>query len=150
MTKKEPQQNILEFAITREQKAHEFYLNLARQTNHPLKRMLFERFAREELSHMEKLQSHLFGTWELPALESAPPLLANDSFQELNPQIKEQLHKVIANAMQKEKNSFRLYMDMAMKVKDETIRDTLMALAKDEANHQALLEMEFDGLAEGA
>jgi len=148
VSKKEPKQNILEFAITREQKAHEFYQNLARQTDHPLKRMLFERFAREELSHMETLQSHLSGSRELAAVESAAPLLAEDSAREIAPQIKAQLRNMIANAMQKEKNSFRLYMDMAMKVKDETVRDTLMALAKDEANHQAFLEMEFDRLSE--
>lgn len=144
MSKKEPQQNILEYAITREQKAHEFYLDLARQTDHPFKRMLFERFAREELSHMEKLQTHLSKDSELAAMEIAAPLLANDSAQEITPQIKEKLRKVIANAMQKEKKSFRLYMDMAMKVNDETVRETLMALAKDEANHHALLEMEYD------
>jgi rubrerythrin len=144
MSKKEPQQNILEYAITREQKAHEFYLDLARQTDHPLKRMLFERFAREELSHKEKLQTHLSKDSELAAMEVAAPLLANDSAQEITPQIKEQLRKVIANAMQKEKKSFRLYMDMAMKVNDESVRETLMALAKDEANHHALREMEYD------
>ena len=149
MSRKEPQQNILEFAITREQKAHEFYRDLAQQTDHPLKRMLFERFAREELSHMEKLQTHLSGSQELAAVDSAAPLLAEDSAQEISPQIKEQLCKIIAHAMQKEKNSFRLYMDMALKVTDETIRETLLALAKDEANHQAFLEMEFDRLSKG-
>ena len=148
MSRKDPQQNILEFAITREQKAHEFYLDLARQTDHSLKRILFERFAREELSHMEKLQTLLSGYKELAAVGSAMPLLADDSVQETTPQIKEQLRNVIANAIKKEKNSFRLYMDMAMKVNDETVRETLMALAKDEANHQAFLEMEFERLSD--
>ena len=149
MSKKEPQQNILEYAITREQKAHEFYQDLARKTDHPLKRMLFERFAREELSHMEKLQTHLSGARELALVESAAPLPAEESTPDIDPQIKEQLRKIIAHAIQKEKNSFRLYMDMALKINDETIRETLIALAKDEANHQALLEMEFDRLADG-
>ena len=148
MSRKEPQQNILEYALTREQKAHEFYLDLARQTDHPLKRMFLERFACEELSHMEKLQTLLSGSKELAAVGSATPLLADESAQEITPQIKEQLRNVIANAMQKEKNSFRLYMDMAMKVNDETVRETLMALAKDEANHQAFLEMEFERLSD--
>ena len=147
MSRKDPQQNILEFAITREQKAHEFYLDLARQTDHSLKRILFERFAREELSHMEKLQTLLSG-YKVLAVGSAMPLLADDSVQETTPQIKEQLRNVIANAIKKEKNSFRLYMDMAMKVNDETVRETLMALAKDEANHQAFLEMEFERLSD--
>jgi rubrerythrin len=147
MSKKEPQQNILEFAITREQKAHEFYQDLARHTEHPFKRMLFERFAREELSHMQRLQSHL-AQGELDGVEAdTAPLLADDPAEEISSQLKEQLRSVIANAIQKEKKSFRLYMDMALKVSDETIRETLMALAKDEANHQALLEMEFDRLA---
>jgi len=149
MSQKEPQQNILEFAITREQKAYEFYQNLARQIDHPFKRMLFERFAEEELSHKEKLQTYLSKDRELAAIEVAAPLFANDSAQEITPQIKEQLRKVIANAAQKEKKSFRLYMDMALKVNDKTVRETLMSLAKDEANHQALLEMEYDCFSEG-
>ena len=143
------QQNILKFAITREQKAHEFYQDLARQTDHPLKRMLFERFAQEELSHMQRLQSHL-SLEELVGVEgSAAPLLDDDSPEQLTPQLKEKMSNVIANAMQKEKSSFRLYMDMALKISNESARETLMALAKDEANHQALLEMEFDRLSDG-
>lgn len=144
MSKKEPKQNLLEFALIREQKAHQFYQDLAQQTNHPIKRMLFERFAREELSHMDKLKTHISPSGELADLDIVAPLLAEDSDEQMTPQIKEQLCRIIANAIQKEKNSFRLYMDLAMKVHDESAREILMELAKDEANHQALLELEFD------
>ena len=149
MNKDIPQQKLLEYAVAREEKAHEFYKNLARQADHPIKRQLFERFAREELSHKEKLKKQLSineGQMEFAQIDST--YLPDDKELEVDQQAKAQFVGILSAAIQREKNAYRLYMDMALKISDEQARETLISLAKDEAHHRALLEMELNQLAD--
>ena len=48
--------DILDYAIGREQDAHDFYLRLAEQAKRPGMRELFSHFAGEELGHKRKLE----------------------------------------------------------------------------------------------
>ena len=150
MHEENPQQKLLEYAITREEKAHEFYQNLARQADHPLKRRLFERFAREELSHKEKLEKQVSIEQEqmVSVSQIDSKYLPDDRELDVNQETKVQLLGILSAAMQREKNAYRLYMYMALKTSDEQTRETLIDLARDEAHHRALLEMELDQLAD--
>jgi rubrerythrin len=46
--------------------------------------------------------------------------------------------------MKKEKASYKLYFDMASSVESETLRQTLLGLAQEEAKHKLRLEIEYD------
>jgi rubrerythrin len=49
-------EEILDFAIAREQEAHDFYMDLAKKAERPGMGGLFQQFAREELGHKKKLE----------------------------------------------------------------------------------------------
>ena len=46
--------------------------------------------------------------------------------------------------MRMEKAAFRLYSDMAAMAEDEAIRQSLLALANEEAKHKLHFEIEYD------
>jgi rubrerythrin len=56
------------------------------------------------------------------------------------------LSELILWAMEKEKTSFRLYIDMLGMVEDKQSRQTLMELAEEEARHKMRFEVEYDKL----
>ncbi len=52
-------------------------------------------------------------------------------------------------AMQKEKASFRLYIDLISTVTEPSLRETLIELAEQEAKHKIRFELEYDLLMAG-
>ena len=51
---------------------------------------------------------------------------------------------VLAFAMKKEKTAYTLYSNLASIAQDEQLRDTLLKLAQEEANHKLRFELEYD------
>ncbi|MBN1846750.1 MAG: ferritin family protein [Sedimentisphaerales bacterium] len=147
MTRADHLRKILEYAIARESKAHAFYRNLALQADDPLKRTLFERFAGEEFGHKQRLEKQLqhIDPQQLPA-DLPEGFVGVDAPDADDAETLTQVQQVLQAAMRKEKASFGLYMDMAFKIKEPTAREMFLLLAKDEANHRALLEWECDRL----
>ncbi|CAK0779854.1 hypothetical protein CCP3SC15_6990002 [Gammaproteobacteria bacterium] len=47
-------------------------------------------------------------------------------------------------AMKKEKAAFKLYTDLAASTDDVGVRNTLLALAQEEAKHKLRFEIEYD------
>lgn len=147
MGKVDSDQEILEFAIFRENEAHNFFLALAeRVVDSNIKKML-EDLAAEELEHKEKLELEIMKTGRTVSTELRPPrpssdyILADDSTQ-LDMDVKD----VLLMGMEKEEASFRIFVNMIPKIHDEQSQELLLALAEEEVKHKLRFEIEYNNI----
>ena len=138
-------EDILEFAIHREVQANAFYLALAGRMVNPQKQQVFEELANEEMKHKERLELEVLKTGKV--VKSA----AADQGSEINYDIvgvdgglDMEYKDMLALAISKERASFRLYVDLAGRAKDEKTREVLLELAEEEAKHKFRFEIEYD------
>ncbi len=54
------------------------------------------------------------------------------------------LEDALALAMQREKVSYRLYLELAAEAEEESLVEVFISLAHEEANHRVRLEVEYD------
>ena len=137
---------ILDFAIGEEQKASDFYNDLAARVSKPNIREIFENFAKEELGHKAKLMAAKEGKALQRSEKKILDLKIGDHLEqvELTPNI--DFQDALILAMKAEKNAFRLYSSLAEQADDPAIRETLMSLAQEEAKHKLRFELEYDEL----
>lgn len=135
---------ILEFAMAREQQAHDFYMMLASTVDQEEMKGTFVRFAKEELGHKRKLE-------QIRAGSSRLPMLAKETFVSISryalpapPDQEMDYTQSLILAMNREKTSFRLYADLAEACEDIMLKQTFMALAQEEARHKVHFELEYD------
>ena len=134
---------ILEFAINNEQKAHDFYMDLAQRV--PGMKAVFEGFAQEELGHKAKLQGVkekgrlVTSTKKVIDLKLADYLVEVDSS---NGELEYQDALILA--MKREKAAFRLYSDLANTTDDNDLKLLFLGLAQEEAKHKLHFEVAYD------
>ncbi|MGQ9572264.1 MAG: ferritin family protein [Dehalococcoidia bacterium] len=135
---------ILDFAIGKEEEAAQLYTSLARQTRKPWMRQVFEEFASEEAGHKQKLLAIKEGKLLLPAAEKVMDLKIGDYLKDVEPSLDLDYQEALIFAMKEEKAAFKLYSDLAAATDDEALRATLLALAQEEAKHKLRFEIEYD------
>jgi len=135
---------ILDFAVEKEQEAAEFYTDLAGRVEQSWMVKAFEDFAREEVKHKQKLLKIKEGKLLLPAADKVTDLKIADYLVDVIPSPEIDYQAALILAMKKEKASFRLYNDLAATTDDENLRATLLSLAQEEAKHKLRLEVEYD------
>jgi rubrerythrin len=135
----------LDFAISEEQKAHDFYQGLAAKAKRPEMRATFEQFALEELGHKRKLQEIKAGGKLVPAAQKITDLKIGDYLVEVEPeQAVGDYQQALIFAMKKEKAAFKLYSDLAKSTLDLGLKEAFLALAQEEAKHKLRFEVEYD------
>ena len=137
-------ESILDFAIAREQEAHDFYLELAKRTQTPGMSRTFEQFAREEAGHRKKLEAVKAG--KIPALNAGEVLDLSiaEYMVEVDPGGDLDYQASLILAMKREKMAFKLYSDLAAKVEDPELKSLFLGLAQEEARHKLRFELEYD------
>lgn len=136
---------ILEFAISREIEAFQFYTALAERMEKPQMRKIFEELAKEELEHKANLELEIIKTGQTVATGSQD-LAADDYHIEGEFQFDIGMQQLLQMSIEKEKAAFEVYVDLAGKVRDENSRETLLALAEEEVKHKMRFEHEYDVL----
>lgn len=136
--------NILDFAIQREQEAHDFYMNLAKKVSRPYMKKVFEDFAREEAGHKAKLIGIKSGKINPPAIRKVADLQIGDYLEDTVVGENIDYLSALILAMKREKIAFKLYSNIAAKVDDETLKNTFLMLAQEEARHKLRFEIEYD------
>jgi rubrerythrin len=136
--------DILEFAIEREQEAHDFYVDLANQAEQPGMKDQFLQFAREEAGHKKKLESIQKGGLRIPIVGNVMDLKISDYLIDVEPSGDLTYQEALIVAMKREKAAFRLYTDLAVLVADEDLKRVFLALAQEEAKHKLRFELEYD------
>ncbi|MCX8035510.1 MAG: ferritin family protein [Candidatus Sumerlaeia bacterium] len=137
-------EEILDFAIAKEEEAAQFYTELAAKMANPNVQQMFRDFSREELGHKAKLLAVKQGKLTLARPEKVMDLKIADYVVDQEPQPEFTYQQALILAMKREKASFRLYTDLANQAEDANVRTTFLALAQEEAKHKLRFELEYD------
>lgn len=139
-------EQVLDFAIGEEIAAADFYTDLAAQAKSRAMREVFEGFAREEKGHKAKLDAiKLSGKHEYAAKQPVDLKIA-DYLVDVTPSPDLDYRGALVVAMKKEKAAFKLYSDLAASAPNDTLKNTFLMLAHEEANHKLRFEIEYDDL----
>lgn len=137
-------EDILKFAIKKEQEAMDFYMNLAGKSRNPEIKEVFEEFAQEELRHKARLQKILtMGILSLPD-DVVLDLKISDYTVNITPKPDMTYEESLILAMNREKASYRLYINLARRVDDPGLRELFQMLATEESKHKLRFEIEYD------
>ena len=136
--------DLLDYAIDREQEAHDFYVDLSNRVS--TMKNTFTGFAKEELGHKAKLQAVKSGKKLLASSSKVADLKIGDYLVEVEADDPETLdyQQALIIAMKKEDAAMRLYKDLAGRAGDPGIKDLLLGLAQEEAKHKLRFEVEYD------
>ncbi len=136
--------DILDFAIEKEEEACRFYTDLAKKVKTVGMKQVFEQFAAEEQGHKQKLQQ-IKSTGNLKnETDQVKDLKMADYLADVEPGEHISYPKALIVAMKQEKAAFKLYNDLAAKVSSTEIRDLFLFLAQEEAKHKLRFELEYD------
>ena len=138
--------DILDFAIDREQVAVDFYLGLADTMEKDWMKKVFTQFAKEEKGHKAKLMAVKKGKRMVSAAEKVQDLKIGDYLVDVEPAADMSYQQVLVIAMKREKVAFKLYNDLAERVDDAEIKDLFLGLAQEEAKHKLRFEVEYDDM----
>jgi len=139
---------ILDFAIGEERQAQAFYRDLAGRADSPALRQVLEDFALEEKGHEQELLSVKRGERLLIPREKVADLHIADYVVDVEPSPSLSHQDALILAMKKEKAAFKLYTDLAAATDNPTLKQSLLALAQEEAKHKLRFEIEYDNLLE--
>ena len=136
---------ILDFAISKEEDAAQYYTDLAERMDKPHMKEIFEQFALEEKSHKAKLEMVKKGKLLLSARQKVMNLKSVDSMKDNRFKEGEfNYQESLMAAMNAEKASFKLYSDLAEATDSPELKETFLALAQEEAKHKLRFEIEYD------
>ena len=136
---------VLEFAIAREAEAVHYYLKMAQQANNSSTVQFFEELVSEELEHKSLLELELMKE----GIVTKSVGVVQETFEKDNINKPAQTAKqmdyaeAVNMAIRKERRSFKLYVRLAGLVEDDTLRETLVSLAEEEAKHLVTLEEHY-------
>ena len=134
---------VLDFAISREIEAHDFYKDLAETVQKPDLRKTLQNFAADELEHRVKLKAVKAGKFRIKP-ERVGHLGIADIARPMQPRPGMSYVETLIVAMRKEKKAFKLYIDLANMAQTEKLKHMFLLLAQEEANHKLQLEIEYD------
>ena len=136
---------ILDFAIEREQDAHDFYADLAGKADSKAMATTFEQFAAEEAGHKKKLEAVKAGKKLVVAGSAVLDLKIAEYTVEVDPETDELAYQAaLLLAMKREKAAFRMYSDLAAATDDADLQALFAGLAQEEAKHKLRFEVEYD------
>jgi len=140
---------VIDFAVRREEEAHNFYKSLAEKIDDPFLQQLFKEFAEEEAKHQKTLLEldatgieRIFRniTQEIDNLNIAARV------QEVPPDTQLDLKQALILAMKREDKSHQLYSLLGELSTDETISLLFVGLAQEEARHRHRIETAYQSL----
>ncbi|MEW5844672.1 MAG: ferritin family protein [Bacteroidota bacterium] len=136
--------DILDFAIAREQDAVDFYNRLAGNARNNDMRQIFEQFAREEMGHKARLTKiKEEGIVTLPNEKVADLKIAD--YTVLDPERDDMTYEqALVLAMKREKAAFKLYLTLSERVDKQEYKDLFRQLAQEESRHKLRFELEYD------
>ena len=131
--------DIIEFAIGREVKAYQLYVDLSKMMIHSKTRRLCEELANEELEHKAKLVRESAKKCKL----LSPVNLHKYDVADGNVNIFANCLSMLSFAIKKEQISVELYRDFAELTKNEETRQMFMRLAQEELKHKQRVGLEY-------
>lgn len=137
---------ILDFAIQKEQDAADFYAGLADKMDRQHLKKIFLDFSEEEKRHKAKLIAAKDGKIMLSAEKKVQDLGIGDHLTNVDTDTGKDLdyQQALIVAMKAEKAAYKLYMDLANAADKEDVKELFLGLANEEAKHKLRFEIEYD------
>ena len=135
---------VLDFAISEEAKAAEFYRELAEKAKRPGIRDLLLSFSKEEEGHKTKLERVKEPEFSGAKAENVVDLKLTDYMVDVEPKTDISYQDALILAAKKEKAAFRLYTKLSDLAQDTELKQLFAALAQEEAKHKLRFEVEYD------
>ncbi len=136
--------DILDFAIKREQEAVDFYSNLSSKARNEEMKEVFKEFAMEEVKHKARLQKIKDeGIFEITE-EKILDLKISDYTDNVTPSPEMSYEEALRLAMNKEKAAYKLYMKLSTKTDNQNLKEVFLSLAQEESKHKLRFEIEYD------
>ncbi|MBD3168873.1 MAG: rubrerythrin [candidate division Zixibacteria bacterium] len=136
--------DILDFAIRREEESYDFYMKMADKTQFSGLKEVFKEFAQEEAGHKKKLLEIKAGAKDIPELGQITDLKISDYSVPMKASDDMSYQDTLILAMNREKAAYRLYNDLAARTTDSTAHNLFLVLAQEEAKHKLRFEVEYD------
>ena len=135
---------ILIFAIEREQEAVNFYQRLSANAKNEEMKKVFADFAQEEEGHKARLQKIKEDKIYIFAPEKVLDLNISDYVvpDVITPDISYPATLIVA--MNREKAAFKLYLKLASITEVSGLKELFTALAQEESKHKLRFEIEYD------
>ena len=136
--------DILDFAIDREQEAHDFYVRLATRATRPGMKQAFTDFAEQEANHKRKLEAIKAGGKLVRSANRVQDLGIARHAVDVEPDHELGYQEALILAMKREDAAHRLYTDLAAASEDAELKEAFLALAQEESRHKLRFETEYD------
>lgn len=136
--------DLLDFAISREQEAHDFYVDLAERSQTTSMKETFIQFAKEEMGHKKKLEGIKAGKRGFSDRQRVLDLKISDYLVDVEVKDNMDYQEALILAMKREKAAYKLYSDLAIISGSDELREIFTSLAQEEANHKLRFEIEYD------
>ena len=135
---------ILDFAITAEQEAVDFYTNLSGRSKNDEMKKVFTEFAGEEMKHKTKLLEVKENKFYKMPDGRVRDLKISDYVVDVKPTPDMTYPDALVLAMKKEKDAFRLYLLLSEESPDPVMKNLFLSLAQEESRHKLRFELEYD------
>ena len=140
-------EEILDFAIEREDDAARFYLEVAEKIDKPALQQTFKDFAKEEYKHKAMIQDMKKGKTTEFIEEKVLDLKISDLVEDVpSLDIDFDYQKVLILAMKREKGAYILYTNLANMSDNPDVKNIFKILAQEEAKHKLFFEVEYDNI----
>jgi rubrerythrin len=136
--------DILDFAIGKEQEAHDLYASLADKAATPAMKAVFKEFAAEEAGHKKKLEGVKAGKKLMASAQKILDLKIGDHRVDVEVKPDLDYQEALILAMKAEKNAYMMYYNLAQATEDANIKALMLELAQEEAKHKLRFEIEYD------
>ena len=138
-------EEILTFAINKEEASYLFYTDMARTTADKAVSRLFADFAKEELDHREQLRLEIMKMGKVVSTDDdwsdrtrAGYIVESDLPEDFS------YIDALKLAIAKESAAFKLYIDLLRLTEDEEAIEMFTALAEDEVRHKIKFESAYE------
>lgn len=135
---------ILDFAIQKEQEAHDLYRDLADKVRRPGMREMFNELADMEAGHRAKLEQVKAGDRPVLSPEQVDDLKVADYLKDIKPDPNMGYQSALLFAIKSEQRAHDLYVGLASATDDAGLRDVFKGLAQEELKHKLRFETEYD------
>ncbi len=135
---------ILDFAIAREQEAVKFYRELQQEAKFQSQLEMLKELEAMEMGHIvviENIRRKGVSETDIPTV---PNLRISEYLSADVENLDLSYQNILIKAMKREENSFKLYSEMSVKFPDSELSTLFRKLASDEAKHKLLFERLYD------
>jgi rubrerythrin len=136
-------EDVMNYAISREQEAHKFYMDLVQKVKNPNLKKEVEIFAAEEKMHKAKLDN-IKARKIVIEPGKIEKLGIADWTVEVEPAEDMDYEDLLILAMKREKEAFDFYNTTASMMEDKELEKLFLMLAREEAAHKLRFESEYD------